>query len=49
MLNSTKHDIATAHKSLKLKNEEFALKLSDVLFVPLINDKCQQMFALYHL
>ena len=36
MLNSTEHEISTAHKKIKIV---FASKLSDVVFILLINVK----------
>ena len=44
MLNSTEHKISTAHKKTKiLKNKTvLALKLSDVVFIMLINVKISQ-------
>ena len=40
MLNSTEHEISTAHKTTVLKNRQFlAFKLSDVIFIMLINVK----------
>ena len=40
MLNSTVHEISTAHANLMLTNENvFVFKLSDVVFIMLINVK----------
>ena len=40
MLNSTEHNISTAHKKKYRKlNKLFALSISDVLFIMLINVK----------
>ena len=40
MLNSTRHEISTAHKNKMLQNKDFfAFKLSDVLFIMLIHVK----------
>ena len=40
MLNSTEHKISTAHKKLNAGKKDFlAFKLSDVLFIMLINIK----------
>ena len=41
MLNSTEHEISTAHKKLKYRqiNKFLALSLSDVVFIMLINFK----------
>ena len=41
MLNSTEHEISTAHKSKMLKKVDFfiAFNLSDMLFILLINVK----------
>ena len=41
-LNSTEHEISTAHKKLKYRKVNklfFALRLSDVVFIMLINVK----------
>ena len=45
MLNSTVHEISTAHKKLKLKIF-LAFKLSDVVFMMLINVKMPTNVAL---
>ena len=43
-LNSTEHEISTAHRETKIKNF-LVFKLSDVVFIMLINVKCQQLLA----
>ena len=46
MLTSTKHEFATAHKSKCLKIKAYLdFKLSDVVFIILINDKCQLLLS----
>ena len=46
MLNSTEHEISTAHKIKYRQIKKFlALSLSDVVFIMLINVKMQQLFA----
>ena len=39
MLNSTEHEISTAHKMKMLKNSLLALKCSDTVFIQPINVK----------
>ena len=48
MLNSTEHEISTTHKSLNAeKNKIFlALKLSDAVFIPLIDVKMLKIVAI---
>ena len=44
VLNSTEHEISTAHRETKIKNF-LVFKLSDVVFIMLINAKRQQLLA----
>ena len=51
MLNSTEHNFSTAHTTLEYRQikKVLDLSLSDVVFIMLINVKCQQLVAFQHL
>ena len=51
MLNSTEHEVSTAHKKLKYRQIKkfLALSLSGVVFIMLINVKMTKLLAFQHL
>ena len=49
MLNSTKHVISTAHKTKIQKKTFLAFKLSDVVFIILINVKMLTVLGIFNI